>query len=442
MRSDRRWDGRGGEQIEVSVVLPCLNEAETVGQCVQKALISLRDLGVRGEVVVSDNGSVDGSQQIAERNGARVVPAPVRGYGGALMAGIEAARGRYVIMADADDSYDLTNLGPFVDALRQGHDVVMGNRFRGGINPGAMPALHRYLGNPVLSWLGRRLFALGPVGDLHCGIRGFDRERILALGLCMPGMEFASELVVRAALAGYSLAEVPTTLRPDGRSRPPHLRTWRDGWRHLRFLLILSPRYTLIGPGLVLAAVGAVATLALMLRPVTVGGLTLDVNALAFACLAVLVGTQITLFGGFAEAYGRHEGIVRQRSLARWTRLLSLEVCAAVGLALIALGVIGTILALTVWGRGGFGALDARATLRVVLPSATAIATGVLIIFSGLLGSLVTLRVAFAPQPAAVVIQPGAAAAVGPGRSAGEATVGDLTATRRTSTIQPAPGPD
>src|SRR6185295_4231424 len=221
----------------------------------------------------------------------------------------------------------LGNLGPFIEKLRAGNDVVMGNRFRGGIAAGAMPPLHRYLGNPVLSWLGRVLFGLGQVGDFHCGIRGFDRRRIQALGLCMPGMEFASELVVRASLAGYSIVEVPTTLRKDGRSRPPHLRTWRDGWRHLRFLLVLSPRRTLVQPGFVLAALGGIATLLLTLGPVRIGAIAFDVNALAYACLAVLVGTQLVLFGGFAEVYGRYEGIVRERRLARWTRLLRLETC-------------------------------------------------------------------------------------------------------------------
>ncbi|MFD0784819.1 glycosyltransferase family 2 protein, partial [Micromonospora azadirachtae] len=219
------------QEIEVTVLLPCLNEAETLEVCVRKALRSLAECGVAGEVLVSDNGSTDGSQAIAEAAGARVVHAPIRGYGGALLNGIEQARGRYIIMADADDSYALSELGPFIESLRAGHDVVMGNRFRGGIAPGAMPPLHRYLGNPVLSWLGRRLFGLANVGDFHCGMRGFNAERIRALGLCMPGMEFASELVVRSALAGYDIVEVPTTLSPDGRSRPPHLRTWRDGWR-------------------------------------------------------------------------------------------------------------------------------------------------------------------------------------------------------------------
>jgi hypothetical protein len=381
------------DDIEVSVVLPCLNEAETLASCVQKAVKCLADLGVRGEVVVSDNGSTDGSQQIATDHGARVVAAPVRGYGGALMAGIAAARGKYVIMADSDDSYDLSSLGPFIAKLREGHDLVMGNRFAGGIAPGAMPALHRYLGNPVLSWLGRRLFKLRNVRDFHCGIRGFNRERILELQLCMPGMEFASELVVRASLAGYSIVEVPTTLGKDGRSRPPHLRTWRDGWRHLRFLLVLSPRHTLIQPGVVLAALGAIGTVALSLGPVQLGPVGLDVNALVYACAAVLVGTQLFLFGGFAEVYGRHEGIVAERRLDRWTRLFTLETCATVGLLLIALGIAGTVLAFTAWGAHGFGPQDARATLRVVLPSATVLATGVLVIFSGLFASLLTLRV-------------------------------------------------
>jgi glycosyltransferase involved in cell wall biosynthesis len=233
--------------------MPCLNEAKTIGDCVATAMAALADLGVDGEVLVSDNGSTDGSPDIARNAGARVVGAEQRGYGAALITGIEQARGQYVIMADADSSYDLASIGRFLAELRQGRDLVMGNRFRGGIAPGAMPWLHRYLGNPLLSWLGRRLFGFSTVHDFHCGMRGFNLAGIRRLELCMPGMEFASEMVVRAALAGYDISEVPTTLRPDGRGRASHLRTWEDGWRHLCFLLIFARRARRCSPGLALA---------------------------------------------------------------------------------------------------------------------------------------------------------------------------------------------
>ena len=379
--------------VEVTVLLPCLNEAETLAVCVQKAVRCLAELGVDGEVLVSDNGSTDGSQQIAEANGARVVPAPIRGYGGALQAGIEAARGRYVIMADSDDSYDLSNLGPFIERLREGNDVVMGNRFKGGIAPGAMPFLHKYLGNPVLSLIGRVLFGLKHVGDFHCGIRGFNRARIQALGLCMPGMEFASELVVRAALAGYTLVEVPTTLRPDGRSRPPHLRTWRDGWRHLRFLLVFAPRKILVWPGMVLGTIGLLGTATLAFgQQIPIGSARLDVNGLIYACMLLIVGVQLVLFGGFAELYGRHEGITHVDHAARWTKLLRLETCMAVGLLLMLLGAVGTVVALTQWSDRGFGALPTSSTIRWVLVSTTSVSLGFIIICSGLFSSLLTLR--------------------------------------------------
>jgi len=380
------------ERLEVTVLLPCLNEAETIAVCVRKARRSLEELGVRGEVLVSDNGSNDGSQEIARANGARVVAAPIRGYGGALLAGIDEARGRFVIMADADDSYDLANLGPFVDALREGHDVVMGNRFRGGIAPGAMPKLNRYLGNPLLSWLGRMLFGLRGVGDFHCGIRGFRRDRVLDLDLCMPGMEFASELVVRAALAGYDIAEVPTTLSPDGRSRPPHLRRWRDGWRHLRLMLVFAPDRTLVYPGALLALLGLVCSVLLALGPRSIGSVTFDIDALAYACVAVLVGVQMILLGGLAKIYGRLEGLTHER-LGGWIRALALETSVAVGMTLALLGFVGSAAALGHWSSAGFGDLDPRATIRVVLPSVLLVALGVLWVFTGLVGSLLTLRV-------------------------------------------------
>jgi hypothetical protein len=380
-------------EIEVTVLIPCLNEAETLRTCVEKARASLARLGVEGEVLVSDNGSTDGSQAIARASGARVVHAPIRGYGGALLNGIEQARGKYVIMADADDSYDLSDLGPFVTALCEGHDVVMGNRFRGGIAPNAMPWLHRYLGNPVLSWLGRRLFRLKTVGDFHCGIRGFNRDRVRALHLCMPGMEFASEMIVRASLAGYDLAEVPTTLRPDGRSRPPHLRTWRDGWRHLRFLLVFAPRQTLIWPGLLMFLVGLAATALLVTGPVKLDAVTFDVNSLVYSCMAMVVGTQVVILGALSLIYGRAEGITDGIQAARWTSVLRLEVCAAVGLVLTAIGVFGTLVAFSSWGAAGFGPLPAPGhVVRLVLPSATAIAIGVSVAFAGLFSSLLGLR--------------------------------------------------
>ncbi len=387
----------GERPVEVTVLMPCLNEAETLAICVRKAVTSLRELGVDGEVLVSDNGSTDGSQEIAVANGARVIHAPIRGYGGALIAGIEKARGEYVIMADADDSYDLSHLAPFITKLRKGHDVVMGNRFRGGIAPGAMPPLHRYLGNPVLSWLGRRLFNLKGVKDFHCGIRGFNRDRIRELRLCMPGMEFASELVVRAANAGYDMVEVPTTLRPDGRSRAPHLRTWRDGWRHLRFLLVFAPRKTLVWPGALLALVGLLGTAALAIGPVSLGSITFDVSALVYTCMATLVGTQLFLFGGCAKLYGRTEGLISEKTMASWLKVLRLEVCAVAGVILMLGGLVGTIIAISKWGDASFGNLDARNMMRLVVPSATAISLGVVVICTGFVASLLTLRRAAVP---------------------------------------------
>src|SRR5919197_585369 len=265
--------------VELSIVMPCLNEAETLTICIRKAKQSLREHSIAGEIIVADNGSHDGSQALAARMGVRLVHVQAKGYGNALMGGIAAARGKYVIMGDADDSYDFTSLGPFITKLRAGYDLVMGNRFKGGIQPGAMPVLHRYLGNPVLTGLGRLLFG-SPCGDFHCGLRGFNKAAIMRLGLRTTGMEFASEMVVKATLYRLRIAEVPTTLSPDGRSRPPHLRSWRDGWRHLRFLLLYSPRWLFLYPGALLMLVGLVMMLWLLPNPRAIGYITLDVHTL------------------------------------------------------------------------------------------------------------------------------------------------------------------
>ena len=283
---------------ELSVVMPCLNESETLATCIRKARTALTTHGIDGEILIADNGSTDGSQEIAAREGARVVDVPVRGYGAALMAGIQAAKGKYVLMGDSDDSYDFGHPHRFLEPLREGADLVMGNRFRGGIEPGAMPFLHRYLGNPVLSLIGRVFFRV-PSGDLYCGLRAFNRESILKLNLRSKGMEFAHEMVVRSALSGYRIVEIPTTLRPDGRNRPPHLRTWRDGWRTLRFLLLYSPRWLFLYPGAVLIVLGLAGSAWLLQGPQFIRGVGLDVHTLLYAFVSVLLGFQLVAFAVF-----------------------------------------------------------------------------------------------------------------------------------------------
>ncbi|HEX6690240.1 MAG TPA: glycosyltransferase family 2 protein, partial [Burkholderiales bacterium] len=299
--------------MELTILMPCLDEAATVGVCVQKARGFLQRSGVEGEVLVADNGSSDGSRGIAERAGARVISVQRRGYGAALGAGIAAARGRYVIMGDADDSYDFSRLESMVEKLRAGHQLVMGNRFKGGIRPGAMPALHRYLGNPVLSFIGRMLFGTG-VRDFHCGLRGFDREAARGLDLRTPGMEFASELVVKASLAGWRIAEVPVVLHPDGRGRPPHLRSWRDGWRHLRFLLLFSPRWLFLYPGLALLTLGSALTAVLYVTPLRLGSAGLDIHSMLYAAAGALLGMQLCLFALFARVSAQSAGLLPRRA--------------------------------------------------------------------------------------------------------------------------------
>ena len=374
------------EDLELTVLMPCLNEAQTVGRCVAKARAYLERAGIAGEVLVADNGSTDGSREIAAATGARVVPVGRKGYGAALTGGIQAARGRYVIMGDADDSYDFTQLDGFVARLRAGDALVMGNRFAGGIRPGAMPTLNRYLGNPVLSFIGRWLFA-APVGDFHCGIRGFDRRAILALDLRAAGMEFASEMVVKATLAGLRISEVPTTLSPDGRGRPPHLRPWRDGWRHLRFMLLRSPRWLFLYPGLALTVVGLVLASVLTFRSIPIPGVfTLDINGLLYFAIAALVGVQVSFFGLFAEALARKLNLRVDHGLPETLlRLASLEGSIALGAALVLAGLAGAAYAVVRWGEQSFGPLIPSQMMRITIPSVTTLAIGTQILFGGFL---------------------------------------------------------
>lgn len=375
--------------VELSIVLPCLNEAETLEVCLRKARKSLDELGVNGEIVVADNGSTDGSQEIAVRCGARVVDVPRRGYGAALTAGIEAAEGEYVLMADADDSYALDDLGGFLTELRAGADLVMGNRFQGGIAPGAMPFLHRWLGNPVLSKVGKLFFRI-PVGDFHCGMRAFRRDRIMALGLRTSGMEFASEMVVRASLAHLRIAEVPTTLRPDGRSRAPHLRTWRDGWRHMRFLLAFSPRWLLFYPSLVLQIVGFLGLVLLSFGPAQIGGVGFDVHTMLAAATMFIIGLQGVGLSLIARSYAAHLGLLPPLS-GRWSMRLvktSFERGLLFGGVLLILGIACFVFAVASWGATGFGELDVVETMRLPILGMVLIVSGFQIVTVGVTLSL------------------------------------------------------
>jgi len=379
------------EVLELSIVMPCLNEARTLGRCIAKAQAFAARHQVHAEIVVADNGSTDGSQEIARALGATVVDVSLRGYGAALRGGIAASRGRYIIMGDADDSYDFGNLQGLLTGLRTGADLVMGNRFAGGIHPGAMPFLHRYLGNPVLSALGRWFFK-SPCRDFHCGLRGLSRSAYEAMDLRTTGMEFASEMVVKASLMEMRIVEVPVELHPDGRGRPPHLRTWRDGWRHLRFMLLYSPRWLFLYPGTLLIALGFVSGALLVAGPRQLFGLTFDVHTLVYSTVAIIIGLQILLFGTFARVFAASEGLLPPNAkLDATLKRIPLELALLLGLLLLLIGFAGAIYAVGVWGGHDFGNLDPRQLLRVVIPSALAMGMGVEIIFSALFLSVLAM---------------------------------------------------
>ena len=378
--------------FEVSVVLPCLNERETVGICVQKAVAALAAAKIRGEVIVADNGSTDGSVELAQSAGARIVHVAQRGYGNALRGGIQAALGTYVLMADSDDSYDFTHIPRFVEQLRNGSDLVMGNRFLGGIRDRAMPPLHRYLGNPVLTAIGR-LFFHSPSRDFHCGIRAFRKDSYGRMDIRSTGMEFASEMVVKASLLRMKVSEVPTTLSPDGRSHPPHLRTWHDGWRHLRFLLMYSPRWLFLYPGIASIVAGIVTCVWLLPGPRRVGNVVFDFHTLAYGFGAVLVGFQLLAFAVFTKVFAITEGLLPEDPrLNRMFEYIKLETGLVAGTLCVALGVVGSILALSTWARSSFGPITSDNLLRLVMLSVFALILGPQIIFSSFFLSILGLR--------------------------------------------------
>jgi glycosyltransferase involved in cell wall biosynthesis len=378
--------------LELTILMPCLDEARTLPACIAKARRFIEQSRISGEVVIADNGSTDGSQAIARDAGARVVDVPVKGYGAALRAGIAAARGRFVIMGDSDDSYDFSDLGGYVAALRDGVSLVMGNRFAGGIRPGAMPKLHRYLGNPVLSFVGR-LFFRSPVRDFHCGLRGFDRATMLALDLQSDGMEYASEMVVKATLAGLRIDEVPTTLSPDGRDRAPHLRSWRDGWRHLRFLLIHAPAWLFMYPGVALLTGGAVLSAALAIQPIVLPWFTLDIHTLLYLSVAACLGLQMVLFAAVSSSHAVAIGVLpRMPGGLAWLRNLSLERALLVGLALLASGFGLAIYSVVLWSQDRFHAVDPQTLMRVAIPAAMLMLAGGQVCMVAFLMEYVRLR--------------------------------------------------
>ncbi|HYU62783.1 MAG TPA: glycosyltransferase family 2 protein [Verrucomicrobiae bacterium] len=362
--------------------MPCLNEVETLATCVHKAQRAIDKLGLAAEIIVADNGSSDGSQMVARELGVRVVDIPRKGYGSALIGGIDAARGRFVIMGDADDSYDFGAIGLLLDRLREGYDLVMGNRFAGGIHEGAMVWSHRWVGNPALTFISRMFFRT-PVGDMHCGLRGFRKDAYEKLRLRATGMEFASEMVIKASLRRMKITEVPVTLSPDGRSRPPHLRTWRDGWRHLRFMLLFSPRWLFLYPGIALFTAGLLAGAALEIGPVRVGPFGFDIHTLLLAGFCCLIGYQLIVFAVFTKVFAIRMGFHPPNpTYASMFRYVQLETGLVVGALMFLIGVAGTVVAVLSWGAAGFGALDPRLTMREIIPASVLLTLGVQTIFA------------------------------------------------------------
>jgi glycosyltransferase involved in cell wall biosynthesis len=383
---------------ELSIVMPCLNEAETLEKCISKARSFLEHSRISGEIVIGDNGSTDGSQEIATRCGARVVNVSVRGYGAALYGAIMSAQGRYCIMGDSDDSYDFSSLSDFVEKLRAGADLVMGNRFLGGIAPGAMPWQNRYIGNPILTQIGRVLFGC-PVSDFHCGLRAFSKDAFLRMDLRTTGMEFASEMVIKATLMGMKIVEIPTTLSPAGRTRAPHLRPYRDGWRHLRFMLLFSPNWLFLYPGLVFMALGSALGGVLLAEPFYLSGVRFGLDTLIYCMTMIEVGFQAILFAVLSRAYAVQEGLFPIKSQPRLIeRAFTLERGILLGFSLLMIGVCLLVYALALWHEARFGELETERIARIVIGSSLSLSLGFQTILSSLLLSTLRLNVRSLPK--------------------------------------------
>lgn len=380
------------EEFELTILMPCLDEAETLATCIQKAQTFLRESGVNGEIVIADNGSTDGSQDIARANGARVVDVDERGYGAALIGGCNGAKGKYVIMGDADDSYDFLHLMPFVEKLREGYELVMGNRFRGGIEKGAMPPLHRYLGNPVLSFIGRLFFPC-EIKDFHCGLRGYNRESILKLGLQTTGMEYASEMVVKSTLNHLKITEVPTTLKKDGRSHAPHLRSWSDGWRHLKFLLMHSPNWLFMYPGVALCVIGLILDIILLFGPLNLGGVSLSIHTMMYGAAMMMVGVNLVQFSLFTRSYARVSGFIpADGKIDKWLENVTTERGVVIGVLLFLAGIAATIVAFVLWGKTSFGGLTPENMMRITIPAMALIVIGINIAFGSFFIGILNIK--------------------------------------------------
>lgn len=378
--------------MELTILMPCLNESRTLKICIDKAKKFLSDNNVDGEVLIADNGSTDGSQEIAQNAGARVVDISEKGYGAALIGGCNAALGKYVIMGDSDDSYDFLNLMPFLEKLREGYELVMGNRFKGGIEKGAMPPLHKYLGNPVLSFIGRVLYRSN-IKDFHCGLRGYNRESIMKLNLHTTGMEYASEMVVQATLHKLKICEVPTTLKKDGRDRPPHLRSWSDGWRHLTFLLMHSPNWLFLYPGILCFLVGLLFSAKIVINPIIVNNIRFDVNTLVYSAVATIVGFQLLLFYVLTKKYATLTKFIPITKIDKYLIKFTMNRGIFIGAILFLVGLIGSIIAIVIWSNAGFGNLESSKMLRLTIPMLILFVCGIQLMFSSFFLGILEIKI-------------------------------------------------